>query len=264
MDKAIVLIGVFLAAIQSLGAGAATRPELRTMTWEVDGVTRKALVYIPAAPADQLPIVFAFHGHGGRSEFAARTFDFHTLWPEAICVYPQGLPTKTPIDPEGKRPGWQRNVGDDGDRDLKFFDAMLKTFTSEDHADPKRVCISGFSNGAFFTYLLLSSRPDAISAIAPVAGLLSEQEAAAAKPKPIFHVAGKTDPLVKFADQEQTIQLDLKLDHCDPDGKADGPLVTKYSSDSGPTVFTLIHNGGHEVPAEATMRIVEFFKLQKQ
>jgi len=37
---------------------------------------------------------------------------FHTLWPEAIIVCPQGLPTKTHRDPEGSKacrhPGTQK------------------------------------------------------------------------------------------------------------------------------------------------------------
>ena len=140
---------------------------------------------------------------------------------------------------------------------------MLKGFVADHHADAKRVYISGFSNGAFFTYLLLSSRPDNISAIAPVAGLLSEKDAATAKPKPIFHVAGKDDPRVKFADSEKTIQLDLKLDHCDPNGKADGPQITEYSSDSGygPMVVTMIHDGGHEVSQAAESWVLQGIKM---
>lgn len=263
MNKAILPVIVFFIAIRCLCAHAAPQPELQPMTWQVDGFTRRALVYLPANSDKPSPIIFTFHGHGGRAENVSKTLDFHTLWPEAICVYPQGLPTKTSIDPEGKFPGWQRRPGADGDRDLKFFDAMLKTMISGHHADAQRVYVSGFSNGAFFTYLLLSQRPDAITAIAPVAGLLTDEEAATAKPKPIFHVAGRSDPQVKFADQQQTIQLDLKLDHCNPDGKADGPMVTEYSSDSGSMVFTFIHDGGHMIPREAPKRIVEFFKAQK-
>ena len=41
-------------------------------------------------------------------------------------VYPQGLNTPGKLtDPEGKKPGWQHGPGAEGDRDLKFFDAML-------------------------------------------------------------------------------------------------------------------------------------------
>jgi len=54
--------------------------------WKVGDQTRTALVYLPPKSDRKRPVVFAFHGHGGRSEYAARKFAFHDLWPEAICV----------------------------------------------------------------------------------------------------------------------------------------------------------------------------------
>jgi polyhydroxybutyrate depolymerase len=252
------LIASSFLCITSLAAPPAAR--LEKMTWQVDGETREALVYIPRDTSTKPPIVFAFHGHGGNAQNASRQFAFHTHWPEAICVYPQGLPTKTIVDPQGKLPGWQKLAGDDSDRDLHFFDAMLKTFETDHNADAARVYSAGFSNGAFFTYLLLSSRPDSITAIAPIAGLLSEEQARTAKPKPIFHVAGEKDPLVKFDQQEATIHRDIALDHCDKEGKPAGELCTEYTSPDGPPVVTMIHPGGHEVPKGAAERIVEFFK----
>ena len=115
--------------LHRITSAAPPAERLEKMTWQVDGETREALVYIPRDASTKPPIVFAFHGHGGNSQSAARGFAFHTHWPEAICVYPQGLPTKTAVDPQGKLPGWQKLAGDDADRDLHFFDAMLKTFT---------------------------------------------------------------------------------------------------------------------------------------
>ncbi len=54
--------------------------------------------------------------------------NYHKHWPEAIVVYMQGLNTPGALtDPDGKRPGWQKTFGDQGDRDLKFFDAVLAT-----------------------------------------------------------------------------------------------------------------------------------------
>ena len=84
-----------LAFLPFCGGGllsAADAPQ--RMTWTVDGVERKALVYVPAAAkSTATPVVFAFHGHGGTMQFAARRYAFHKLWPEAIAVYPQGLKT---------------------------------------------------------------------------------------------------------------------------------------------------------------------------
>ncbi len=112
---------------------SASAADLARMEWKVDGVAREALVYAPAmAKTEPSPVVFAFHGYGGSMKYAATKFACHKHWPEAIVVYMQGLNTPgTLTDPEGKRPGWQKTFGDQGDRDLKFFDAVLATLKKE-------------------------------------------------------------------------------------------------------------------------------------
>ena len=87
----------------------------------------------------------------------ARTMHIQTIWPEAIVVYPQGLPTPTRIDPAGKRPGWQIAVGAQGDRDLKFVDAMLAAINKRYRVDKHRIYATGFSNGGVFMYVLWSA-----------------------------------------------------------------------------------------------------------
>jgi polyhydroxybutyrate depolymerase len=240
-------------------AGART-PEPKKVTWKVGNVTREAIVYAPAMTCKKRPLVFGFHGHGGRAEFAARKFAFHRLWPDAVCVYPQGLPTPTPvIDPDGKRTGWQKYVGDQANRDVQFFDAMLKTLIAEYQIDEKRVYVSGHSNGGYFTYVLAVARGDKLAAIAPVAAALSLRDYANLKPVPVLHVAGKNDPLVKLRVQERTIKQVRQVNGCDPQGKPAGPWCTRYTSRSGPPVVAYVHPGRHEVPADAPKRIVQFF-----
>lgn len=108
--------------LTALARGAEPVPR----NWMVDGVRREALVHVPVATGEPAPLVFVFHGHGGTARNAARTFSIHTHWPEAVVVYPQGLNTPGRLtDPEGRKPGWQHGPGEQGDRDLKFFDAML-------------------------------------------------------------------------------------------------------------------------------------------
>ena len=147
-------------------ADALTRRE-----WQVDGVVREALVYVPPkARTAATPVIFAFHGHGGTMNHAARTFGYHTLWPEAMVVYLQGLKTPGSLtDPEGKKSGWQSRLGDQGDRDLKFFDAVLTTLKQEYRVDEKRLYATGHSNGGGFTYLLWAARGDQFAALAPSA-----------------------------------------------------------------------------------------------
>ena len=75
-------------------ANLAVADNLTRMEWKVDGVTREALVYVPAtAKTHPCPVVFAFHGHGGTMRNAANKFACHKFWPEAIVVYMQGLDT---------------------------------------------------------------------------------------------------------------------------------------------------------------------------
>src|ERR1051325_873956 len=144
-------------------ASGAVLPAAETLAyreWKVDGVTREAFVHLPAsAKTTPAPVVFVFHGHGGSMTNSAHQFGLHTVWPEAIIVYPQGLNTPGRLtDLEGKHPGWQKDVGDQGDRDLKFFDAMLSSLKQDYKVETKRVYATGHSNGAGFTYLLWEAR----------------------------------------------------------------------------------------------------------
>jgi polyhydroxybutyrate depolymerase len=65
---------VCLALLCKVANGAT----LTNSEWNVDGTTRRALVHLPAR-TDGAPIVFAFHGHGGTIDFAARRFRLHEL-----------------------------------------------------------------------------------------------------------------------------------------------------------------------------------------
>ena len=251
-------------------SGGAAEAALVTREWTVDGVARKALVQVPA-PATQssgagAPVVFAFHGHGGGMAQAARSFGVHTLWPEAVVVYMQGLPTKGMTDPEGKLPGWQKSPGDYADRDLTFFDAVLATLKKEYKVDAKRVFSMGHSNGGQFTYLLWAMRGEGFAAMAPSAAAPGLGWYAKLKPKPALHVAGTNDELVKFPLQDRTMNAVRRLNGCAAEGEAwakAGPITgTRYPSKTGTPFVSLVYPGTHKYPAEAPGLIVKFFKEQ--
>ena len=256
---------IIWAGLPVLCAGVLFAAELEPREWMIDGVTRQALVSAPASAAtNPASLIFAFHGHGGSMQNAARSFRMHEVWPEAVVVYMQGLPTPGQLtDPEGKRNGWQKNAADQGGRDLKFFDAVLGSLQKECKIDPKRIYATGHSNGGGFTYLLWAERGDVFAAVAP-SGALSLPALPKLKPKPLLHLAGETDPLVKFSWQEKMIQAVRKLNGCAESGlpwASAGDLTgTLYPSATGAPLITLIHPGGHNFPAEAPDLIVRFFK----
>ena len=239
---------------------AAAPGSLIRRTWTVDGVTREALVALPPnATTQPTPVLFVFHGHGGTMGHAARTMSFHTLWPEAIVVYPQGLNTPGALtDPEGKESGWQSAAGAQGDRDLKFFDTMLANLRREFRLDDRRVYATGHSNGGGLTYLLWAERGPQFAAVAP-SSAIAAPAAPKLKPKPVWHLAGRKDDLVKFAWQERMIDAVRRINQCGAGQPAEkGQII--YPSKVGAPVVTYIHSGGHTFPAEAPALIVAFFK----
>lgn len=245
----------------TLGGATLDTSKLERRTWKVGDDSREALVYLPPKSDGKSPVVFAFHGHSGRSEYAARKLAIHEHWPDAICVYPQGLPTPIPVlDPDGKHSGWQKYIGDEDDRDLKFFDAMLASLKAERSVDENRVYSTGHSNGGFFTYVLWAARDDVLAAVAPIAGGLSRRDFERQSPKPVLHVAGENDPIVAFALQQRTIEQVRKLNGCEGDGKSAGEHCTEYRAAGGLPVVTFIHPGKHEIPAGAPERIARFFQ----
>jgi len=259
LTAVLVLLGTALGTAQN--AESATPPDFEHWEFTVDGVSREALAYIPATAKEKLtPVVFVFHGHGGRAQNAARMFAMNRNWPEAISIYMQGLNTPGRLtDKEGRAPGWQKGLGDQEDRDLKFFDAVLAHLKKDYKVDAKRIFSTGHSNGGAFTYLLWAERGDVLAAVAPSAGMTTES-LPKVKPKPIMHIAGEKDALVKFEWQERTIAAVRKINGCENEGKPWDKDCTIYPSKTGTPVIAYIHSGGHIVPASAPGLIVKFFK----
>lgn len=259
----------FMFALPWLAAAQPTARDILPRGFErwtitVEGVERETLVYLPTAAKDtNTPVIFAFHGHGGNSRNAARIFAMNQHWPEAISVYMQGLNTPGRLtDPEGKKPGWQARAGDQSDRDLKFFDAVLVRLKKEYKVDEKRIFATGHSNGGAFTYLLWAQRGEGFAAFAPSAAAAAVRLADKLKPRPVMHLAGEKDPLVKYEWQKLTMDAVRKINGCDPTGKSWDHQCTLYASKSGAPLVTYIHPGGHEFNRAAAPLIVKFFKEQ--
>jgi polyhydroxybutyrate depolymerase len=141
---------------------------------------------------------------------------------------------------------------------LKFFDAVLDSLKKEYRVDDKRIYAGGHSDGGSFTYLLWAARGDRFAAFAPsgaaAIGLLTQL-----KPKPVLHVAGEKDPLVKYEWQKETIEAVRRLNQCG-EGKPGEKSCTVYESKIGAPVVTFIHPRGHGFPSPARAIIVAFFK----
>lgn len=249
-----------LLVVLAVPSWASELARVEPLELTVDGVPRTALVSVPKMAAGQtVPLVFVFHGHGGTSTQAMGAFGFNRRWPEAISVYPQGLTIPSLTDPEGVRAGWQHAVGEVGDRDLHFFDALLARMKKDYPVDPKWVYATGHSNGGGFTYLLWLARPQVFAALAPCSA--AGREALQLTPKPALLCGGKEDPLVRFEVQERAVAALQRVNGCDLQGApwADGK-GTQYLSKSGTPLTTFFYEGGHGMTPEESDLIVRFFR----
>lgn len=245
-----MLLGVI--ALRSMAFASET-----VETFTIDGVERKATVVGSTAnsASGKAPLVLVFHGHGGNMRYSVRKFQIHKLWPEAVVVYPEGLPAKGMSDPNGLKNGWQQKAGDDGDRDLKFVDAILARMHKEYSIDDSRIYSMGHSNGGRFTYLLWKERGDVFAAYGPAASPM----VMGVKPQSAFVIAGEKDPIVPFVSQKFSINRLRKILDVGGTPLKDG-YATYEKGPDGLELGTYVFPGGHEYPDEAAKLTVDFFK----
>ncbi len=231
--------------------------------WTIDGLEREAIVAAPpTASAQPTPLVFVFHGHGGRMQSIARSYQVPEAWPGAIVVVPQGVNTPGRLtDPQGNKTGWQTSPGDHADRDLRFVDAILESLRQEYQIDERRIYATGHSNGAGFCYLLWATRNDVFAAFGPSAGMIAPSIRNLIRPKAAIIIAGDQDPLVKIKGQRAMIAAIAQINRCKQQPVADG-LLQIYDCESSTPLQTFVHPGGHRFEPAAVPAIFEFFKSQ--
>jgi polyhydroxybutyrate depolymerase len=231
---------------------------LQRTEWTVGDVQREAWIAAPTKESEAAPLVFVFHGHGGTGRHAAQTMSIHKHWPEAVVVYPQGLPTPGKFDPDGRKPGWQKAPGDQGDRDLRFFDEMLAAIKKDRKIDESRIYATGHSNGGAFTYLLWSQRADVFAAFAPSAA--GGRGLRDLTPRPAMHIAGEKDDVVPFQTQKRVMEAVRQANGCEAEGKEWAKGCLRYASSKDAPFVTFIHPGDHTYPGEAPTLIARFFR----
>jgi polyhydroxybutyrate depolymerase len=228
-------------------------------TFDIDGVKRTAVIH-QGTKKDKKPVVFVFHGHGGNVRNAQQKLNFHDNWKEALVVYMQGIPGVVGIlDKNGDKNGWQKNPAEMNDRDVKFFDEVLKQISRDYKIDNKQIYAVGHSNGARFVNVLWAMRGEKFAAFCSVSAQGGEM-IKDALPKSIWMSMGEKDPLVSASWQKLTIPIIQKILKTDADkGETKGDLTT-YKGTNNTEFVVEIRNGGHEFPTESIPNIVDFFK----
>lgn len=224
----------------------------------IGGVKRTFLVHRATPSSPNAPLLFVFHGHFGTSRNAARSMPFAKDWPAANVIYPQGLPTASYYDHSGKGNGWQKKPGDDGDRDLKFFDAMVDWSKQNLKFNPTRIYVAGHSNGAGFSLQLWAARGSEIYAVGSLCAVYPD--VAALVPKNLFFARGKTDTVVP---PKWTTPMVNALDRIfNPSGPGTpfGTSGTLYNCGPGVKYVDENYDGGHKFPQFVYQDLLKFFQ----
>ncbi|HEY0137231.1 MAG TPA: PHB depolymerase family esterase [Nannocystis sp.] len=174
----------------SLGAGE------HTVEVEHDGVTRTALVHIPAsvdlgAPA---PLVLNFHGFTSNSAQQSQ-FSNMNVTADAegfIVAYPQG------IDTSWNAGACCGNAMTQQVDDVGFVRKLVDALEQQLCIDGKRVYATGMSNGGFMSHRLACEASDVFAAVAPVSAVNGMADCAPGRPVPVMMFNGTADILVAY------------------------------------------------------------------
>lgn len=140
------------------------------------------------------------HGAGGDGEFAARETGWSDLADSEgfAVVYPEGVPVRRDKAPKflTNPLEWTDGSGRGRADDVGFLVAVLDDVAQRVAIDPRRVYVTGFSNGAGMAFRFAAEQADRVGALAPVAGHLWVRNPKPSRSVPTIYMVGDSDPLV--------------------------------------------------------------------
>ncbi|QEL18051.1 alpha/beta hydrolase family esterase [Limnoglobus roseus] len=169
---------------------------------------RRYLIFRPPAVVEAPAVVVFLPGTGGTAEWTAHETKlpafaaeqgFVLVVPEALRPRPDQPPkflTNPPRWNDGS-PAANAELQTDAD-DVDFLTHVFTDAINRTGADPRRISLTGFSNGAGMTFRFAAERPDLVAAIAPVAGHCWVPPQVISKPVPTLYIIGSQDPLLPY------------------------------------------------------------------
>lgn len=160
----------------------------------VEGRARSYTLIVPDKRAADLPLLIVYHGGGQTAERARRytRFDEWAGRENYAAVYPQGVSNN-----------WNdgRSSDDIASRDaddVAFTRAIIEQLVAEGVADPKRVFLTGASNGGMMAMRAACELGDMIAGIAPVVANLPVDWDCRAKRMPALFINGTDDEFMPY------------------------------------------------------------------
>jgi polyhydroxybutyrate depolymerase len=165
----------------------------REISVAVEGTQRRAIVVNDLAPGRTTPVVIVLHGgHGSADVQRERSgFDGLAVSKGFTVVYPEG--TEWAPGRHAWNTGYlmRRQVGQSND--IAYLDALIDILIRDHSADPRRIYMTGGSNGAMMTLVYATQRAERLAAIAPVVGAMFSFDTKPSRPLPIMLINGGQD-----------------------------------------------------------------------
>jgi polyhydroxybutyrate depolymerase len=176
----------------------------------VGRLNRTFLIHLPFLDFRRsMPLLIVLHGGGGNGKSMVKLtnggFDRLSDKKGFIVVYPDGIDKHWNDGRNEAETGYETH--EENTDDVGFISSLIDELIRKYTADPKRVYVTGMSNGAIMSYRLACELSGKIAAIAPVAGNIPENLIGHCKPsKPVAVLAinGDSDPLVPYNGGEVT------------------------------------------------------------
>jgi polyhydroxybutyrate depolymerase len=173
-------------------------------TFVHDGITREYLVHVPRSYRGRpTPMLIALHGGGGDADFQSNDSKYKLISKSEeagfIAVFPNGYSRF----PSGILATWnagaccgaaeKNNVDDVG-----FIREVIHRMERQASIDPRRIFVTGMSNGAMMSWRLACEAPE-IRAIAPVEGTDNTSgQCVPSHPVAVIEFHSADDPNVPF------------------------------------------------------------------
>jgi polyhydroxybutyrate depolymerase len=199
----IFMIAIALFSFRTLsgawrpGAARDTEGELNS-----GGRDRTYMLHVPASyrASKPTPLLIALHGGGGNAGHMRRISGLDALSDAKgfIAVFPNGTGVSS-------RALLTWNAGrccayamDNNVDDIGFLRDLIAALRKQYSVDPKRIYVTGFSNGGMLAHRVACEMPDVVAAVAPVSGSLEADPCEPNAPVSVIIFHGTADNNVPY------------------------------------------------------------------
>ncbi|MFM8695846.1 MAG: alpha/beta hydrolase family esterase, partial [Betaproteobacteria bacterium] len=244
---------------------------------QVGGMDRMALVVNAQPSQERRPLVLVLHGGAGSAAMQRQRTGFDAVAQRDgfMVVYPQGSEFRPGMHAWNTGYLMRRQVGTVDD--VAFLDALIDRLIDQYGADPKRVYMTGGSNGGMMTMVYATQRAERLAGIAPVIAAMFSFDVRPSRPIPILLINGALDqevpieggmsrnPVVRNAQTapyqslEDTVNfwLGVNRSHREPQVRVEGSVTTRTwraSPGGAVTVSVVDADAGHGWPGASPIR----------